>query len=107
MNLDKLTPAPWVVKPFGSQFLVTNDKEQVVIMVFSRRDDAEFAALARNALDIQMRRGWSCEKGCDGKWRACWQDNDGYGPAEPVCHVAAADPFTALVEAEKWLVDRK
>lgn len=67
-----------------------------------RSADAEFIAIARNAFDVMMRRGWSPLKSRNG-WRVDQDDGtyfafgkDGVEPAE------WADPFTALVAADAW-----
>lgn len=61
---------------------------------------AAFSALANNAFNVMMRRGWY--PACDSeKW---WVVSG--GPAgiinEHCDRVPWADPFTALVEADKW-----
>jgi hypothetical protein len=62
--------------------------------------DAAFIALARNAFDVMMRRGWGIFRLKDETWRvqdefSLWLWNDGRFFDGP-------DPFTALVEADRW-----
>lgn len=73
-------------------------------------DFAEFIAIARAAFDVMMRRGWNpMLNPCDEKtWRVDMNDgtcfayghedefNEGVNPAD------WPDPFTALVEADRW-----
>ncbi len=63
------------------------------------RESMKFAALARNAFDVMMRRQIYPQLfGSPGKW----------GVRVASCqHVSAADPFTALVEADKWITEQE
>jgi len=54
-----------------------------------------FIVLARNAFDVMMRRGWSVRKDLDGEWFCMESSRDGLA-------IKAKDPFTALVEADRW-----
>ncbi len=103
MDLEKLSQAPWTAwsmnappsqspygpygRVIGPRFFFVDHSECLA------PDDAEFIALARNAFEVMMRRGWGVEWNADG-WTVTglnWS-----GPE------TAADPFTALVEADKW-----
>lgn len=129
MNLDlsKLTPAPWYAHNPDDRFCMNvfcvtnsphepdteNDDTTGVIagtllqtpLTLGRwhdnwEADTEFIALARNAFDVMMRRGWSPERMGD-----TWVVNDEDGRA--FCHphdqmMRWPDPFTALVEADEW-----
>ncbi len=77
--------------------------------------DAELHTLARNAFDVMMRRGWTAERfsllGGGFSWRIPMvQANDmirqhGADAAEFKSFAILAkwpDPFTALVEADRW-----
>ena len=72
--------------------------------------NAQFICLARNAFDVMMRRGWSVRPNCDcfGKplpgWKVEKIEADGYTSNWVNCELAFhhPDPFTALVEADKW-----
>lgn len=100
IDLEKLTPLPAVVKDHdfeedacGFAASVCHPDEEFEAALFFEKDDAEFYLLARNAFDVMMRRGWY-PRPHFGKWRA--HGADGYmGDEFP-------DPFTALVETDKW-----
>lgn len=113
IDLMKLTPAPWgspsyakengrVTTPYGS-FEVGS----------GRSADAEFIALARIAFDVMLRRGWSAILNpCDEKtWRVDMNDGTcfAYGREEEfdagVNPADWPDPFTALVEADRWYAE--
>ena len=118
MDLSKLTPAPWIVdvpgcvchrfKEGGARTIAIpgngyNPWPQDVA-------DAEFIALARNAFDVIMRRGWwaikdihdtffvkgPCEKSTLSHLMTPHPKDDWGNPSR------FPDPFTALVEADKW-----
>ena len=113
--MNKLTPAPWFIGSDGSRVYVldnaiTLDSEGRVASCF-QTGDAEFIALARNAFDVMMRRGWVLYMDGGGHWIACERsDKEGivHGPIikrdGEVCWYDGlySDPFTALVEADKW-----
>jgi hypothetical protein len=79
MDLSKLSPAPWNCGDERGH----NETEDY------------FIALARNAFDVMMRRWWYAQPEDDG-WSVV-----GSGFSE-VIESRHADPFTALVEADKW-----
>ncbi len=67
--------------------------------------EVEFQVLARAAFDVMMRRGWSPERMGD-----TWIVNDEDGRA--FCYPSEVmirwpDPFTALVEADRWKKDKE
>jgi hypothetical protein len=106
MNLEKLTPAPWFAH--GSQVLSGSPlKWDAIICEHAKADgaDAAFIALARNAFDVMMRRGWGVTKSPLGGWyvnadlETCVKFAKFLGPphTEP-----SPDPFTALVAADEW-----
>ena len=112
IDLSKLTPAPWecIADQNGYFNLCYGPR---VIAQFVHRDECESASFARNALDVMMRRGWHAEyrnvsyaeKPLRMAWVAAYHDNeDGH-----VLITAGdfPDPFTALVEADKWLTARE
>lgn len=115
MDLTKLAPAPWAVtltpapmdslqiaRPDGYPMLLPADDDHPADLAA-----LEFAALARNAFDIMLRRGWSALKSpASDKWRVdtddgcyfAWgrEEEEGVEPAE------WPDPFSALVAADEW-----
>ena len=111
VDLTKLTPAPWesancaIYGPFSP---TGRDRIGVVCEAVPKeeskaRTNAAFIALARNAFDVMMRRGWWPIKRGD-KWQVGGQDPD--EPSEtwettPI-QTGWPDPFTALVEADAW-----
>ncbi len=111
IDLSKLTPAPWTVgehEVYGFRDCGGPYKVQVSLI----ETDREFTALARNAFDVMMRRGWSTSqleldfrKPFPDRHGWCVLDDWGEIPRirrgeEPV--ITWPDPFTALVEADKW-----
>ena len=104
-DLSKLTPAPWivtVVDQAGQRFIKRPSGHLLLMAEFDDNSEdvaaLDFAALARNAFDVMMRRGWGVVKGVDG-----------WFPALPITGELYAlrkmrwpDPFTALVEADAW-----
>lgn len=115
MDLSKLTPAPhgreWVVEQQfqgAGQWIVFecwDGNRNPKIGHFHEKADAEFYALARNAFDVMMRRGWCL--------RSEWSDHGTFivngwsvvGCRDDGIHkhlVTYPDPFTALIEADAW-----
>lgn len=108
MNLEKLSPAPWKMDVGAIQ---TDPYDTPYDWYFARgpiikgkiakegkeaaNTDAEFIALARNAFEVMMKREWHAEKTNDG-WEVI-----GSGHAE-IIDSRHPDPFTAIVEADKW-----
>jgi hypothetical protein len=109
--LDELALAPWHVEDHADSDhfpgLVRvymkrsgDDPSPWVADVGLSRSNAEFIALARNAFDVMMRRGWSPERMGD-----TWVVNDEDGrmfnyQSEEL--MRWPDPYTALVEADAW-----
>lgn len=98
-KLTPLTPGNWTAKRFAD--------DPPTISVEMTHDDWAFACLSRRAFDVMMRRKW---------WPVFAGDSWAVGGAVAMTHtqrVAASkwavekeftDPFTALVETEKWYV---
>lgn len=87
-DLRKLTPAPWVL---GGDLSVNGE--------WWPDGAAEFIVLAREALDVMMRRGWGVKKA----WYGGWEIIGGGSLFEESKRESwGDDPFTALVEADKW-----
>ncbi len=101
IDLSKLAPAPWSVE--AGEGLVDGNG----LPLLQADDDVwlltlEASALARNALDVMMRRGWEprryeCPMGGNPSWQAYWSD----GRCVDATNLWP-NPFTALVEADKW-----
>jgi hypothetical protein len=72
-----------------------------------RRADWALLALARNALDVQLRRGWHAARTIDFKWyvpavlavMTQRQYDDGGADA-----LYQSDPYTAILKANVWFV---
>lgn len=130
MNLDRLTPAPWkkttlvihanAREPDGPDKCVQvvdsehKDGEWNFLTVVARLDctrgkyeyeeaNAEFIVLARNAFDVETRRGWYSVPHTPGTWiamneygkRLCRNDHTFF---------IATDSRTPLVDADAWYV---
>ena len=126
IDLTKLTPAPWST---GGTFMPGSPAEQqwvwgprvkhtdqsgTVVAERVKPTNAAFIALARNAFDVMMRRGWyACrvsvgtQTGDVEKYRLSKDfryiiENEDWWLASQKWY---DDPFTALVEADKWYRD--
>lgn len=111
---SKLSPAPWTATSAGIILPVAiADREH------GSRPDWEFCALARNAFDVMLRRGWYAAPRLHHRfdtwqtWEVCHNGSEPVMPLrwhwEPHQGVFD-DPFTALVEADRWYrenVERK
>ena len=124
--MSDLTPAPWTCGPVhkeseGKTWITFT--EQVEIYPPSQKEagldyqpggpvcsvsvaefpgNAEFIALARNAYDVMMRRGWCAEPKRDGQWGVRKFNNHFYPNGPQGVVTSWPCPFTALVEADKW-----
>jgi hypothetical protein len=105
MDLIKLTPAPWTSVMTGHAGCVGIQADGVTINNWSGVD-AQFAVLARNAFDVMLRRGWGVEVAYEkppfDEWRI--DDGDRNEIWENDILKTWSDPFTALVEADKWYI---
>ncbi len=130
VNIEKLTSAPWraidylhepesysvdgVVVEKGWQILGADEPAdegysvawglEVEGSVFPGRDDLEFIALARNAFEVMTRRGWhACPRRGNMRY---WEVLNRFGGEGRITipdeFRIAVDPFTALVDADKW-----
>jgi hypothetical protein len=120
LELSKLTPAPWEPDGDGETTAVVHrgDTQKTCVCLLQSQyacneTNAEFIALARNAFDVMMRRGWGLQK-----WRnpTGWSVNsydisDKYPVRKAYIQSGAfnshADPFTALVKADEWLTQQE
>lgn len=96
IDLDKLTPAPW--KILGDLSLGFEHGWS------TSQTDFDFIALARNAFDVMMRRGWSPSLIVNGERSGMWVIIGDCSIKIDAFNAKYAfdDPFTALVEADKW-----
>lgn len=116
IDLTKLSPASWKPDIGASQcpdedFDLWFARGPMRKLPYSRREevaaDAAFIALARNAFDVMMRRGWMPIKHQDKDWYASFEADEadaffGLDTLPVQKGVLYPDPFTALVEADKW-----
>jgi|SRR6516162_4464215 len=119
MDLSKLSPAPWKLQGDGEY-----SAEDYPEVIFSNGDmltralhgndsclsckaDAEFIVLARNAFDVMMRRKWglSYRGGFEPGWFVLDILDDPLFPPGDEPALLPADPFTALVEADRWYTE--
>lgn len=127
IDLSRLTPAPWHVERLTVHASFRQREEPEVKVGDSKYDgdpgnflhricdlsctrgkyeieltNAEFIALARNAFDVMMRRGWYAYPVSVETWQVemCGISND--DRRQWMALGEHADPFTALVEADKW-----
>jgi hypothetical protein len=108
IDLSKLTGAPWYAVNYAGfwepQSSPTYGKEGDLLdeeTNASAPTNAVFIALARNAFDVMMRRGWwvvpYLGKPSEGRWFV-----RGNGLPREIQDSEHPDPFTALVEADAW-----
>ena len=119
LDLKKLTPAPWEwfeenqAHVFeGEQiwrFGVWDARQMPICMTpisggfcEDKPTNVEFIAIARNAFDIMLRRGWHSILQDDGNWLVMEDFHKSLFQTPTLKPFIAADPFTALVEADKW-----
>ncbi len=110
MNVSKISPAPWYLSKTKYDYSIVSEPsppgQNGILSLWCsghltgdykwNDDNGEFIALARNAFDIMLRRRWYpvTDSRLDGN---AWivPTKDGY-------YGVWADPFTAMVETEKW-----
>lgn len=75
-----------------------------VVAEYKSSDEATKTALARNALDIMVRRGWGVERHVAlGGWWVRTNSHEAMIPSS----LRQSDPFTALVSADEWMNERE
>jgi hypothetical protein len=100
-----LDPAPWRASPCADRSCWhVADAAGRLLFAVPDRELAEKIALWRNAEDVAQRRGWTVNQ-IGRRWfvRTCGitlNSLDGYTRG-------AADPATALVEADAWMRERE
>lgn len=107
LDLSKLTPATWFCEKEPTKIILSSSDVQRIAWVFDNAFDenhTEFIALARNAFNIMMRRGWrlvnGVQHGVDGLFWAAQGPFDHHEiGVDGKWH---SDPFTALIEADRW-----
>ena len=109
MDLSKMSSAPFKVSDShglcvasipGGGMVADYDAPSTATLWRGKRADAEFHALARNAFDVMMRRGWGVEQIWNNDLRIHrWFIVTGLSVA---LREGFVDPFTALVEADRW-----
>ncbi len=123
IDLNKLTLDPWVATAgkvgdvaFGgddeSAIIIEDDDsdgrdgKHIALMFSDASVDAEFVILARKSFGVMMRRGWHAERShrpdMTGKWIVYFEASQGPHRNEEKGELFFDDPFTALVEADKW-----
>lgn len=105
-DVSKLSPAPWEAKIVPDGALTAAAVLRVpwrgtkdTIYFGQNWDDAAFIADARNAFDVMTRRGWTAVRLDSGEWAAGVPD---VHPSVWKEKITAGDPFTAIIEADKW-----
>ena len=99
IDLNWLTPAPWTADGCDVRGPLNADRCPMMSIYDEgghSETEAAFIALARNAFDVLIRRGWGVVRFTDG-WKVFLSDDWSF--LRSACW---ADPFTALVEADKW-----
>ena len=107
IDLSKLLPAPWEPDHEMVYFGAVDDRgrpDSLVVAECRSPEVAQFVALARNAIDVLIRRGWAVRHSeFDGMW---WLAHAGTPHPKAFRdwseENAFADPFTTLIEADKW-----
>ncbi len=113
LDLEKLSPAPWFARGEGiccAVYQGTTEKQGYLIDLQDPTwADAEFIALARNAFDVMLRRGWHAMRDVQHKWFAVDERSRPVHPSDDYRSedgrfnpVRLADPFSALVAADEW-----
>jgi hypothetical protein len=100
LDLEKLTPVPWEASNEECPCIHNGDWDDVLWEPWAcTPTDAEFISLARLAFDVMMRRGWGVERVGSTGW---FLTDDSLANLPGFEGGPYSDPFTALVEADKW-----
>lgn len=118
IDLEKLTAFPWDSvrgqqagsSPPAAYFLMRGPR--VVVAKFKTEEDCDFAAMASKACEVMVRRGWTVKSWIpgsqDGKAKRRFgvvDENWFWIHGDDYWRQSRHDPFTALVEADKWYRD--
>lgn len=97
---NRSKPAPWHANECQNGW--TADNGAGVPMLVGGKDAIEAAVLAHNAFDVMTRRGWHPER-----WEHGWvvRLSPTRVHSKNSLGIGFDDPFTALVEADKWYVE--
>ncbi len=112
-DIDRLAPAPWEDRIDG--YTVRDANGDKVCGTFDWSHDGEravaiqqFVVMARNAFDVQSRRGWYAVPVGVGS-HSLWRVRVGRGHDMPLGFIVNSDhngvfsnPFEALVAADEW-----
>lgn len=104
IDLSKLTPGQF--RSVGCELYFT-DKQH---MQLPFEELAAFVALAGQAFDVMMRRGWFPFEQFPGLWSVGWLHIRGpfdAGLSEFLGSIGPEDPFTALVEADRFMAGKE
>ncbi len=108
MDLDKLSPAPWKAEPADMITPPLVSVNGITLLLATAggpigNSAVEFVALARNAFSVMMQRGWFVRLMPIREWIVydefsgpIWDKKNKRHPPK------FYDPFTALVEVDKW-----
>jgi hypothetical protein len=99
MDPSKLSPAPWASVWLGGSDNLALVAGKEVLSIFGNEADCDFGALARNAFDVMMRRGWEPLYCGHSGWSVQYFLSD-----ERIDNGLkfSDDPFTALVRIDEW-----
>jgi hypothetical protein len=107
IDLSKLSPAPWEQWGYDTRTICLPPTQELELAASCESlgtmhsiDDAAFIVLARNAFDVMLRRGWDTYFS---KSLHQWTVFRGAPELRDYPHSWHDDPFTALVEADKWM----
>jgi hypothetical protein len=110
IDLSKLSPAPWTHVGFGRVMGATAEDGSCMEIYPEgghSEDDAEFIARARNAFDVMTRRKWTPIFSTLG-WYVLNADFElAMDLPEDDPGIFFGDAFTAVVESERWLIERE
>ena len=104
VEIEKMTPLPWtsVCQHGTGKFILAH--HMTTLALFNNEADCDFAEVARKAWEIMMRREWTLICYPSKAWRA--NVGERFIPAHLLMDWCLSqswpDPFTAIVEAEKW-----
>ncbi len=114
LDLTKLTPAPWtfcdhegeanwdVSADIADDVLRVADGISSEVGEDQNMANLAFIAIARNAFDVMMRRGWFVVPNYCNRPGTFWRVKTGLAGDLEIDWKEWSDPFTALVKADAW-----